>query len=162
MAGTRRPGRGTGLGPATEHFGGPELFRLVRFWSRRWASQVVEHVAEHAHVQHVQVVEAVDAVTGSEGHDVTVAAVAHQLGVDRSVASRMIAEAVAAGYVLRKVSTADARRVEVRLTADGARLLAAAHRWQQERFDSLLADWDAADRRRFAQYLRRLATEVAG
>ncbi|MCP3801682.1 MarR family winged helix-turn-helix transcriptional regulator [Allokutzneria sp. A3M-2-11 16] len=130
--------------------GGPELFRLVRFWSRRWAGEVAGHTDERVYVQ---VVEAVS-LTGDT------AGVAHQLGVDRSVASRMITEAVAAGYVAREASAVDARRVTVRLTDAGAELLDASHRWQQERFDSLVAHWEPADRKRFADYLHRLAAEV--
>lgn len=133
--------------------GGPDLFRLVRYWSRRWA-----RTEEDAHVQHILVVEAVDAVRGTA---VTCPDVAHQLGVDRSVASRMIAAAEASGYVDRRTCPADARRVTVTLTADGRALLAAAHAWQQSTFDALVAHWPAADRRRLARYLHRLASEVA-
>ncbi|SDN61819.1 MarR family winged helix-turn-helix transcriptional regulator [Allokutzneria albata] len=133
--------------------GGPELFRLVRFWSRRWAAEVAGRTDERVHVQHVQVVEAVS-LTGDT------AGIAHQLGVDRSVASRMITEAVAAGYAVREASPVDARRVTVRLTDAGMELLDASHRWQQERFDSLVAHWEPGDRKRFADYLRRLAAEV--
>ncbi len=139
-----------------EPCGGPELFRLVRFWSRRWAPQAAGRTGPD-HVQHVQVVEAVHAAGGA---DVGVPAVAHQLGVDRSVASRMVGEAASAGYVRRRTSAADARRVEVALTEEGERLLAASHDWQQETFEDLVSGWSAADRRRLAGYLRRLAAEV--
>lgn len=138
--------------------GGPELFRLVRFWSRRWAARVADR-AEDVQVQHVQVVEAVSAA-GGERAAVTVPAVAHQLGVDRSVASRMIGEAAAAGYVRRDTAAGDARRVEIRMTRAGRTLLAAAHRWQQETYETLVAGWDEADRRRLAGYLGRLAREL--
>ncbi|WP_344875289.1 hypothetical protein [Allokutzneria multivorans] len=61
---------------------------------------------------------------------------------------------------MREASEVDARRVAVKLTGAGRELLNASHRWQQERFDSLVAHWDLADRKRFADYLRRLADEV--
>jgi DNA-binding MarR family transcriptional regulator len=132
---------------------------LVRFWSRRWAAQIADR-AENVHVQHVQVVEAVNAAVGTLDADTNVVAVAHQLGVDRSVASRMISAAVAAGYVRKEGSPADARRAIMRLTDRGRELLAASHRWQQETFDSLVAHWDEADQRRLADYLQRLTAEV--
>lgn len=144
--------------------GGPELFRLVRYWSRRWAARAADGAPEppggRVLVQHVQVVEAVDAagVAGAAG----VPAVADQLGVDRSVASRMIAEAESAGYVRREGAPGDGRRVLVRLTGDGRDLLGAARRWQQSQFDELVAGWPAADRRRLAGYLRRLAAGTLG
>jgi DNA-binding MarR family transcriptional regulator len=160
VAGNRGSGQGVSQEGSPAASGGPELFRLVRFWSRRWASQAAGHAAEQARVQHVQVVEAVNTQARGPDEQVSVVAVAHQLGVDRSVASRMITESASAGYVRRDTSAADARRVGVRLTDSGRDLLAASHRWQQQTFDDLVAGWDPADRRRLAQYLHRLAVEV--
>jgi DNA-binding MarR family transcriptional regulator len=136
--------------------GGPALFRLVRFWSRRWAADAARDGAgDPAHVGHVLVLEAIDAAlaagTGAIGE------VARQLGLDRSNASRMLADAVAAGLVTKTVSPADARRTELGITAAGADLLAAARAWQDLAFARLVADWPAADARRLAGYLRRLA-----
>ncbi|TCP55188.1 MarR family transcriptional regulator [Tamaricihabitans halophyticus] len=140
--------------------GGPELFRLVRFWARRWASQVAVDAAGAAEVAHVHVVEAVHSAAYGRDVEVAVPEVAHQLGVDRSVASRMVSAAAAAGYVHRQASASDARRIGVRLTETGRELLAAAYRWQQETFDNLVAGWEPADASRFAGYLRRLADEL--
>lgn len=128
--------------------GGPELFRLVRYWSRRWA-----RTEEDPHVQHVLVVEAVDVAD-------TVPEVAAQLGVDRSVASRMLTASAEAGYVDRRASPSDARRVTLTLTPSGRDLLAAARAWQQSTFDALVAHWPDEDRRQLAAYLRRLASEA--
>ncbi|ASR35200.1 MarR family transcriptional regulator [Prauserella marina] len=150
---------------------GPALFRLVRFWTRRWApgaagevnSAARDDTGEHADVQHVYVVEAIDTATrAAEGGEVTVADVAHLLGLDRSVASRMIGYACAAGYVHRQTSATDARRANVVLTESGTRFLAASHAFQQRTFDDLVANWPEDDQRRFAEYLRRLADQVLG
>ncbi|GAA1950990.1 MarR family winged helix-turn-helix transcriptional regulator [Amycolatopsis minnesotensis] len=139
---------------------GAALFRLVRFWTRRWAPVVASGIRGHdENVQNVYVVEAI-ASAGDARSEVTVADIAHQIGIDRSVASRMIAVAVAAGYVRRDTSGSDARRANLALTPSGEQFLADSHAFQQRTFESLVAHWPADDRRRFAGYLRRLAKEV--
>lgn len=135
--------------------GGPALFRLVRFWSRRWAGRA----SEEGHVAHILVVEAVHTQTGAP-EPPTVGTVAHQLGLDHSGASRMVKDAVAAGYLARATSDRDRRRASLRLTDDGQALLAGSRQWQRQAFDELTASWDARDRVQFATYLRRLADEL--
>jgi DNA-binding MarR family transcriptional regulator len=144
--------------PSESAEGGPALFRLVRFWSRRWALRTSEELTGRMrHVQHILVVEAVDAAGPDEA---TVGVVAHQLGLDHSGASRMVRDAVAAGYLVREESERDRRRVLLRTTPSGRDLLEGSRRWQREVFDELTATWDRRDRRRFAGYLRRLAEEI--
>lgn len=144
--------------------GGPALFRLVRFWSRRWSNQaftraIREPDGELRRVQHVQVVEAVTAALRT-GAEATVTDVAEQLGLDHSGASRMVRDAVAAGYLVRGDSVHDRRRVTVQLTDSGHRLLAASYDWQRQCFDQLTATWNEHDRHQFAGYLQRLADET--
>jgi DNA-binding MarR family transcriptional regulator len=149
-------------GPGAD--GGPALFRLVRYWSRRWSAQASHDLTgEMRHVQHILAVEAVRTTEGGDaggGEEATVATVAHQLGLDHSGASRIVRDAVAAGYLVRAVSPRDRRRASLRLTAEGRLLLAGARDWQRAAFDDLTAEWPAQDRERFAGYLRRLATEL--
>jgi len=138
--------------------GGPALFRLVRFWSRRWAADAARESDDAAaRVGHVLVLEAIDAsfANGSAA----IGDVAVELGLDRSNASRMLAAAVGAGLVTKTVSAADGRRTELRATASGRELLASARAWQREIFTELVADWPAQDARRFAGYLQRLAAQ---
>ena len=104
------------------------------------------------------VLEAIDAAASAEG-PAAIAKVAVQLGLDRSNASRMLADAVAAGLVKKTVSPADARCTELQLTPQGQSVLAAARAWQEEAFAALVADWPRADARRFARYLVRLASQ---
>jgi DNA-binding MarR family transcriptional regulator len=137
--------------------GGPALFRLVRYWSRRWAGGVSGEVAgEQRTVAAVLVVEAVHTI-GTASGAATVGAVAHQLGLDQSGASRMVRDATAAGFLARAESTQDRRRAALQLTEEGHALLAASHDWQRHAFHELTADWDEDDRVRFAGYLVRLA-----
>ncbi|WP_031170566.1 MarR family winged helix-turn-helix transcriptional regulator [Streptosporangium roseum] len=149
--------------------GGPTLFRLVRFWSRRWAGQASEELTgELRHVQHIMVIEAVATNTHPAGaapvagaHEaVTVGTVAHRLGLDHSGASRMVRDAVEAGYLVRATSERDRRRAALRLTESGQELLAGARQWQRQAFEELTASWAERDRRQFASYLQRLADDV--
>jgi DNA-binding MarR family transcriptional regulator len=103
------------------------------------------------------VLEAVDAA--GHGGVAQIGAVAEELGLDRSNASRMLAAAVAAGLVTKTVAAQDARRTDLALTAEGERLLDAARAWQEQMFAELTAGWPAADARRFASYLVRLANQ---
>ncbi|MFI5959227.1 MarR family winged helix-turn-helix transcriptional regulator [Cryptosporangium sp. NPDC051539] len=132
--------------------GGPALFRLVRFWSRRWARDA----AGGAHPQLMLTLDAVHVAGAGAG----VNDVARQLGLDQSGASRMVAAATEAGYVERAPGTADARRRELRLTPDGERLLESARDWQRATFEQLTAEWPASDREQFGSYLQRLADEA--
>ncbi|GAA0237832.1 MarR family winged helix-turn-helix transcriptional regulator [Cryptosporangium japonicum] len=125
------------------------MFRLVRFWARRWARGPGAP----------QVVLTVEAVRAA-GADAGVNDVARQLGLDQSGASRMVSAATGAGYLERARSTTDARRTVLRLTSAGEELLGGARGWQRETFDALTAHWPASDRERFAGYLKRLADEV--
>ncbi|MBN6037587.1 MarR family winged helix-turn-helix transcriptional regulator [Amycolatopsis sp. 195334CR] len=143
--------------------GGPALFRLVRFWSRRWAPEVVERLYEGAPetwtVQNLYVIDAIHSAAQADP-EVTVADVARQLGLDRSVASRMITDAVRDGFVLRETSGQDARRARLSLSPAAEKFLEATHEYQRAAFAELVAHWPADDRRRFAGYLGKLASEV--
>ena len=139
--------------------GGPALFRLVRFWSRRWARGVAVGLGEEASLpQHVVTLEAVNACTSQDG--ATVGQVARQLGLDHSGASRMVAAVEAAGFVERSRSASDGRRSVVRVTGTGRHLLETSRAWQQQMFDELTSGWSKRDRRQFARYLDRLASQV--
>jgi DNA-binding MarR family transcriptional regulator len=138
--------------------GGPALFGLVRFWSRRWAAGAArDGTGDIGHVSHVLVLEAIDAASARGSR--AIGDVAAELGLDRSNASRMLAAAVAAGLVDKTISPADARRTELRMTTEGRSMLTTARAWQQEAFVQLVAGWSRSDARRFAAYLERLALE---
>lgn len=152
--------------------GGPALFQIIRFWSRRWAAGAAKEAAGDAeHVGHVLILEAIaaavrsgsaassDASNASLERPAAIGDVAVELGLDRSNASRMLAAAVEAGLVAKVTSTADARRTELRMTPAGQSFLAAARAWQEQTFLELTASWPAADVRRFAAYLHRLADQ---
>jgi DNA-binding MarR family transcriptional regulator len=139
---------------------GAALFRLVRYWSRRWILQASEELTgEQRRVQDILVLDAVAAASRRDP-EVSVADVAHQLGIDRSGASRFVTAAVENGYLERTPSAADARRAVLTLTPAGRELLAGSHAWQEEAFTQLVAAWDPEDAARFAGYLQRLESEL--
>lgn len=130
---------------------GRALFRVVRYWSRRWtgAGQAVD--ADRG--RDVMVTEAVAALQGTEG--ATVNEVAHELGIDQSGASRFLTQAVERGYLRKVASSSDARQRRLLVTSKGARMLDSAHQWQESVFAELTADWSPEDVRRFHGYLQR-------
>jgi len=149
--------------------GGPALFQIIRFWSRRWAAGAARD-GDAEHVGHVLILEAIaaavrrgpaysDESSASLSGPAAIGDVAAELGLDRSNASRMLAAAVAAGLVTKATSAADARRTELRMTEAGQSLLATARAWQEQAFLQMTASWPAADARRFATYLHRLAAQ---
>ncbi|HEX6471629.1 MAG TPA: MarR family transcriptional regulator [Streptosporangiaceae bacterium] len=89
------------------------------------------------------------------GGDVTVGAVAEQLGIDPSTASRLVGHAINAGFVARSPSPRDARRANLQLTDAGRRLKAVADRFRRGYLAELLADWTDAERAEFARLLAR-------
>ncbi len=79
----------------------------------------------------------------------TINAVAHEIGIDQSGASRLVKDAVAGGYLELTPSSTDARRREVAVTAAGRRMLLDAHRWQESVFQQLTEHWSAEQRDEF-------------
>jgi DNA-binding MarR family transcriptional regulator len=77
----------------------------------------------------------------SRGVSATVNAVADEIGIDQSGASRLIKNAVDAGYLTMTAARMDARRREVDVTHMGRVALLHAHAWQEQVFDELTAAW---------------------
>ena len=100
------------------------------------------------------VVESVHAVSGRRA--ATVNAVAHEIGIDQSGASRLVKEAAAAGYLVLRTADGDARRREVDVTPAGHELLEQAHAWQEEVFAQLTANWSERRRTQFRRDLLSL------
>jgi DNA-binding MarR family transcriptional regulator len=136
----------TGPGP------GQVLFGFVRHWSRRSATGDPA-AAEQGRL--VLVGEAVLALT-ERGIPSTVNAIAHELGIDQSGASRLVKSATAAGYLVMAPSSADGRRRDVSLTPAGRSMLEHAHRWQEAVFDQLTAGWSEQRRREFERAMTDL------
>ncbi|GAA4859082.1 MarR family winged helix-turn-helix transcriptional regulator [Kitasatospora terrestris] len=85
--------------------------------------------------------------------EVTVGAVADHLGVDPSVASRMVSDCIASGYLVRAASQQDGRRTVLHLAPGGEELMDRFLRHQRAAFDQITADWSDRERLDFARLM---------
>ncbi|MFI5805799.1 MarR family winged helix-turn-helix transcriptional regulator [Streptomyces sp. NPDC051561] len=91
--------------------------------------------------------------------EITVGGVAAHLGVDPSVASRMVSDCIAAGYLIRAASQQDGRRTVLRLSPEGRNLMARFRRHQRDAFEYITASWSEHDRLEFARLMLRYVTD---
>ncbi|GAA5065856.1 DNA-binding MarR family transcriptional regulator [Thermocatellispora tengchongensis] len=133
---------------------GQLLFAFVRYWSRRAAAGDAS-IAEQGRL--VLVTEAVAALAGRD-EPATVNAVADEIGIDQSGASRLIKSAVEAGYLTMTTAPSDGRRREVSVTPAGRTALRHAHAWQEKVFAELTAGWS---RQRRDDFQRAMADLIA-
>lgn len=86
----------------------------------------------------------------------TVNAIAQEVGIDQSGASRLVTSATAAGCLVMASPAHDGRRREASLTSVGRSMLDQAHRWQEEVFAELTSGWSDKKRRDFHQAMTDL------
>lgn len=91
--------------------------------------------------------------------EITVGAVADQLNVDPSVASRMVTDCIDSGYLKRAASTTDGRRTVLKLTPEGLDLRNQFRRLQRETFEQITSAWSDSERLLFAELLVRYADD---
>ncbi|MEW1914364.1 MarR family winged helix-turn-helix transcriptional regulator [Kitasatospora sp. NPDC085895] len=99
--------------------------------------------------------------TRDSDKEITVGAVAELLGVDPSVASRMVTDNIKAGYLIRAASQQDGRRTVLLLSPEGADLMARFRRHQREAFEYITADWAEHDRLEFARLMLKYVDSLA-
>lgn len=132
---------------------GQTLFAFVRHWSRRQLSDLPSESSQRGRV--VLVAEAVGSLA-LRGEPATVNAVAAEIGIDQSGASRLVAAATKSGHLVATASAHDGRRREVAVTATGRSLLSEAHSWQEGVFGELTADWSERRRSEFERSMSEL------
>ncbi|MGW0949133.1 MarR family winged helix-turn-helix transcriptional regulator [Streptomyces sp. NPDC002623] len=100
-----------------------------------------------------------DVVEAAEeaGEPVGVRGVADALLVDQPRASRLVASAVAAGWVRRGGDPADGRRAPLAVTPAGRAALAQAHDFRRVMVERVTADWSEGERAEFARLFARFA-----
>lgn len=131
---------------------GQLLFGFVRHWSRRAAAGGAS-VAEQGRL--VLVTEAAAALVGRE-KSATVNAIADEIGIDQSGASRLIKSAVDAGYLTMTLASSDGRKREASVTSAGHTALRQAHAWQERVFAELTAGWSQQRRDDFQRAMADL------
>ncbi|MGW3046405.1 MarR family winged helix-turn-helix transcriptional regulator [Kitasatospora sp. NPDC001159] len=99
--------------------------------------------------------------TRDSAAEITVGAVAELLGVDPSVASRMVSDNIKAGYLVRAASQQDGRRTVLQLSPEGTELMSRLRRHQREAFDYITADWADKDRLEFARLMLKYVDSLA-
>ena len=85
--------------------------------------------------------------------EITVGAVAEELKVNPSVASRMVSDCIASGYLLRAASQDDGRRTVLQLTPEGRNVRSQFAQQQRDAFERITADWPESERIQFARLL---------
>lgn len=139
------------------------MVRIRRSVSRRaFGRALAERAAHDVDLTHVPVVDAVEEGPADDGEPVTVGLVARRLAMDASRASRVVAAAVAAGFVSRVASPSDSRRVGLELTSAGRALLRTVRTHRASWFEDAMDGWSAADRKRFAELLTRFVDTLTG
>lgn len=133
---------------------GQLLFGFVRHWSRRAATGDAS-IAEQGRL--VLVTEAVHSLV-ARGDPATVNAVARELAIDQSGASRLIKSATDTGLLTMTKGSTDGRRRELSVSAAGNAALRQAHIWQEEIFAELTAGWS---RQRCDGFHRAMADLIA-
>ena len=91
----------------------------------------------------------------SETQEVTIGAIAAQMRIDHSRASRIVAELVQRGQLHRDASQQDARRTIVTLTDSGSEILSKMRDVKQESLTHALSDWSEQDLDDFARLYER-------
>ena len=87
---------------------------------------------------------------------------AASLAVDASTASRLVDQAVADGYLLRRPSTTDQRRTAVEVTDAGQELIDRANEVRRELLAEVTAHWSTDDLDTLAELLGRLTRDLDG
>lgn len=127
------------------------LFRLAQ----QLSDPAIAYGSEDpAHVRMMTAVQAVQAV--KERGTATINDIAEELGIDQSGASRLMSQAISAGYVQRDRAESDGRARECGLTPAGEKLLQQARKWQDEMYFRLTADWSDDERVTFENQILRL------
>ena len=102
----------------------------------------------------------VDALSREPSRGCGIAEVAELLDVAPSTASRLVDRAVGAGMVVRRTSSADARRADLHLTRAGMALQERARHFRAAYLGHVLHDWTAGDVGALAARLAAFADAV--
>ena len=141
-----------------------DLVALRRLFQRRelgalWS--VAYGNAEPLDYGELRLLDAIHAINSRPDADgVTVGAIANALGVDPSRASRIVADAVGKGLLLRTAAQDDGRKVVLVMTDAGVALLAKGGKVSESRIADALSDLSPTQQRQFARLLAKFVNRV--
>lgn len=137
---------------------GQALGRMRLMTGRRIIGRIIlSHAAPGLELSHLDVIESVRRIS-AEG-EVTVGAVAEMMRVDPSRSSRLVAELVQGGFLVRSVSQSDARRAVVELTDKARAYFRAAENIKREFIKSIVSDWSDDDIAQFARLYMKFVSD---
>lgn len=141
---------------------GQALFRLGRIFSKQpMREQLMGRTKQAVELSRILVSEAVAMGPEEPDQEITVGVVAERLAIDPSTASRLVAETMNAGYLVRVPSQIDSRRAALELTEAGRELVELAHHYQRTVFEQVTGDWPADERQEFARLLIKFVTSFS-
>jgi len=131
------------------------LFRFARLFSRPARQMHHEPDAPTVELSRILVVESVESMETA-----TVGSVAQHLDIDPSTASRLVAQTIRDGYLVRVASQEDGRRALLELTAAGKQLADAARSYQLKVFMRATQDLTPKERDTFARQFVAFADSI--
>jgi DNA-binding MarR family transcriptional regulator len=138
------------------------LFRFGRLFSKIDLPPLAAGRTPHAvELSRILIVQAVEALQGRAEQDITVGRIAQQLAVEPSTASRLVADAIGEGYLLRAVSPEDKRRAQLELSERGRALAQDVRAYQVDVFHQVTATWTDDERTTFARLFLQFTEAVA-
>jgi len=131
--------------------------QMIRSMGRRNVGHGMEKALKKLmNVSHFAVIDCL-AECEDIGARATIGMIARRASVDPSRASRMVMNAVKAGYVERVISQDDARQTYVVLTLKGKNFAAGIRQIRRKHFVTRLRGWSEEDCETFARLLTRFA-----
>jgi DNA-binding MarR family transcriptional regulator len=132
------------------------MVRIRRSQTRRTLGKLAEkELGRPIALSRSFVVDALEEGPDRSASELTVGVVAERMGIDPSRASRMVAEAIDAGDVVRVASQSDGRRITLELTMQGRELAREARRFRLKFFDRAMAGWSAQEREQLSRLLTK-------
>lgn len=128
--------------------------RMRRLWLQQGRRRRL--MDEIGHPIAMSVLRAVFAIDALASDDTSVGAVAAELEIDASTASRLVENAVAGGYAVRKPSAIDRRKSVLSLTETGRNVLLRARSGRERLLAEITHNWTRDDIELIAELLNRL------
>jgi DNA-binding MarR family transcriptional regulator len=136
------------------------MVAIRRRQSRRALARRAER--EHGLAVSADVTEVLDLIedNSDSGQQTTVTGLGRHLGIDQPRASKLAAQAIAAGLVRRAADQHDGRRSLLELTAAGRAYLEQVHQYRRSQFGRAMGGWTDQERETFADLLTRFITAL--